>query len=291
MFNVDEMGAQDFCDKREKTLIVPISYDSTWAPYPVIRDGKRTSVIACISPTGVCPNVLFVVKRATVDYELYDHIPIQNVKIVQNESGFVNREAFLVWLKDCFLPYLHTLRFQYSYDGNAVLIMDNLDAHVYAVQSINLIEEKLIIHFLPAHSTDEDQPLDLGIFRGMKRFESNYRNDPKLSQQTNEIRKIYQSLYKMATPDNCRAAFSCIGIVGKIEFFINHLNALVMMQLAYLDITQCSGIRCYSISHIEELVSQNRPISPNQSLIYQYHASLEKRSRKRMKIRQCKNMH
>lgn len=47
LFNVDEMGAQDFCGKWEKTLIVPMSYKETSAQYAVSHDGKRTSIIAC----------------------------------------------------------------------------------------------------------------------------------------------------------------------------------------------------------------------------------------------------
>lgn len=74
VFRVDEMGAQDFCDKREKTLIVPISYKGTSAPFAVYRDGKRTLTIACISLAGFCRNVLFAVSCATVDNELYNAV-------------------------------------------------------------------------------------------------------------------------------------------------------------------------------------------------------------------------
>lgn len=69
-----------------------------------------------------------------------------------------------MYIKDILIPSLRQMREQYSYFGKAVLIMDNYQPHINALQQIDFNTENIVIHFLPAHSSDQMQPLDTEIF-------------------------------------------------------------------------------------------------------------------------------
>lgn len=213
-FNIDEMGHTDYADAPIKTVIVPFNYNKMEAQHPVERSCKRASVIACISPIGlVCPPQFAIESRNTIDKKLFKYVSSNSVQLVGTDSGFVNTESFLLWLKEKFLPELRILRQKFKYNGRAVIITDGLLAHKSAFDSIDLSKENLVIHYLEPHSSDQVQPLDLGIFGGMKRFLSNYKNNTELSPAANQILKIFQALYQMCTPINCRAAFRASGLI------------------------------------------------------------------------------
>lgn len=119
---------------------------------------------------------------------------------------------------------LHILRQRFNYQGKEVVITEGLLAHKIAFDSIDLVKENLIVHYLEPHSSDQVQTLDLGIFGGMKRFLSNYKNNPELSPAAKQILKIFQSLYQICTPLNCRAAFRASGLITNIESKNGRIN-------------------------------------------------------------------
>lgn len=84
------------------------------------------------------------------------------------------------------------------------------------LENIDLPNENLIIHILPAHSSEQTQPLDLGIFAITKRFMSNYHYNHKLTRQTNRIICIHNSLIQATTWLSCGATFRRIGIDSQI---------------------------------------------------------------------------
>lgn len=124
------------------------------------------------------------VSRSTVDSELYQYIDTDSVEITS---------AFKYYMEGIFIPELQTLRKKYNYYGPSILIMDSLIAHRNAVQTLNLANYNIIPHFLPSHSTDETQPLDLGIFSPMKKFCSNFKRAGTCNTQTNQILKALKS--------------------------------------------------------------------------------------------------
>ena len=151
------------------------------------------------------------------------------------------------------------------------MIMDNYDPHLLALSQINLQNENLIIHPLIAHTSEQCQPLDIGVFFITKQFDSNYHVNTSLSKQTNQIIKIYHSLSQACSAKNCGSAFRAIGIRTKFE----NVNG-VEREVAYLDITKCIKIRGYQISHIQQLIENNMPLTPNQQFIWQNQNTQEK---------------
>lgn len=140
--------------------------------------------------------------------------------------------------------------------------MDGLKAHEDLVENINADEEKITFHFLVPHSSDQTQPLDVGLFGIMKRFEQNYEKINDLSQQSNQLIKIINCLYKAATPYNCKAAFKGTGITSYIQTISDQ-----KIEFARFDLTKCCKVRHYDLAHINELVLNHKPLTINQQIL------------------------
>ena len=50
VFNVDEMGQADYADSHETIILVLKSYNLPTAVYPIDRQSKRSTCLACITP-------------------------------------------------------------------------------------------------------------------------------------------------------------------------------------------------------------------------------------------------
>lgn len=267
IMNLDEMGQQEFEDAEVKTVIVPKGFKDSFAPYPIERKGDRSTVLATINDLGVFGRPLFAVKRTFGDLEVYRKLPLNSLEIVHTKKGYVNTRAFQLYIKTIFIPTLLQMREAYNYQGQAILIMDNYEPHVIAIQNLHLENYNVTVHFLPPHASDQVQPLDTEIFGLMKRAMINYRNDAKASMLTNQIWKIHNSLYQCCIPGHCKSAFKSIGIDYKIIFENGKKK-----EVATFKIEDCAKIRCYYIDYIFELIKNNKELTPNQNeilLIYQ----------------------
>lgn len=259
IMNLDEMGQQDFADAETKTVIVPHGYEDSFAPYPIERKGDRSTVLVCINDLGIVGRPLFAVKRTYGDLEIYKKLPLNSLEVVHTKKGYINTRSFELFIRNIFIPSLLELRNKYNYQGPAILIMDNYEPHSLALQNIHLENYNVIVHYLPPHASDQLQPLDTVIFGLMKRLMNNYRNNPQVSNLTNQIWKIHNSLYRVCIPSNCKSAFKSIGIDSEI---ISENGA--RKETATFKIEDCAKIRCYYINHIIELIQNNRELTPNQ---------------------------
>ncbi len=214
VFNLDEVGYEEFCDAHEMHVIVPIDYKLQTAPYAINRR-KRTSVLACISCDSFEIIPQFTVTRTTIDSEIYKYLPASQINVVNTQKGYITSYSFQIWFSNIFLPYLRDLRQKNNYNGQSVLILDGYAPHFRAIQHFNLAAEKLTLHFLVPHSSHMMQPLDLCIFSVMKNIQCNYDWFSNVSQQTKEIIKLHNSLFGAAKPVNCRSSFRAAGIVAK----------------------------------------------------------------------------
>ena len=264
IFNLDEFGQQDFADAVEKVVIVPQNYNKATAQCPVNRNGKRSSCLACISPMGIFGKPQIAVSRSTIDSEIYSRLPKDCLQIVNTSNGYINTYSFRHWILTEFIPNLRELRQKYQYFGPSVLILDGYLSHKRALEDINFQNDNLIIHFIPPYTSDQIQPLDLGVFSIVRRFESNFRSNSQLSYQTNQIIKIQQTLSQAASIQNCIQAFHAAGVV------ICHtvVNGEVYQHIEF-DVRCCSHIRSYQIPYIQGLIDNQKELTPNQQYIYQ----------------------
>jgi hypothetical protein len=115
VFNMDEMGHQDYADAKEKTCIVP-RYVTEKQYYEVSRRGKRITLIACIAADGSCLRSALIIHRATYETEIQESgLTEEKLRVYCQSHAFIDHDIFLHWLKDTFLPALSLRRLQYDY--------------------------------------------------------------------------------------------------------------------------------------------------------------------------------
>ncbi len=79
----------------------------------------------------------------------------------KSDSGWINSELFLTWLKKIFLKYVVSQR-------PVLLLIDGHKSHI-TLDAIDLCQENDIILFcLPPHTTHALQPLDVSVFKSLK---------------------------------------------------------------------------------------------------------------------------
>ena len=78
-------------------------------------------------------------------------------------------------------------------------------------------QENVICQLISVHTSDQLQPLDLGIFANQKRWQSNVSVDDTLNRQTKQLIKILDSYRMATTPKNVIGAFRKGGIVTWLD--------------------------------------------------------------------------
>lgn len=92
---------------------------------------------------------------------------------------------------------------------------------------------------------------------------NSYKNDPKFSQLTNQIKNIHSSLYRAAIPENCKSSFKSVGIDSELITINNNL-----VEVGQFHIEECRKVRAYRIEFILELINNHLPLTQNQMHIF-----------------------
>ena len=133
-------------------------------------------------------------------------------KKTHQENGFYDTEAFCTWADTMFFPELRRLREKYEYAGESVCIIDGFGPHDCDWFLDSCTENGVIPLPLPPHSSDQCQPLDLGIFHLQKSKSSRMTVDKSLSAQTQQIIRMIDSFKQATTISNVISAFRVAGI-------------------------------------------------------------------------------
>jgi hypothetical protein len=130
VWNMDEMGHQDWPDAVDKVCYVPAELPTNHVTYPVSRKGKRITLIACIGADGSFMRPALVISRKTFEDELllFGYTP-DKVEIYDQPNAYIDRDIFTDWFRDTFIQELQVRRAKDNYQGPAVLLMDNCTAH------------------------------------------------------------------------------------------------------------------------------------------------------------------
>jgi hypothetical protein len=213
VFNCDEAGFQEWADRRDISVIVPNSYQGEKIEMPTDRSTKRCSLLGCISADGSVVKPLMIVSRKTSELELYEigYTP-DKVTLRFQESGFMNTALFEQWMMDEFLPLVRARREKLGYVGPAFLILDGMSAHDSDWFFCACDDAGVVPIFLPPHSSDQTQALDLGIF-GIQKMAMGRIHPPEwLTPQTQILMKILGAWQAVTTPPNVVSAFSQMGL-------------------------------------------------------------------------------
>ena len=231
VLNLDESGFQRYADARHNAVIVPASY--TKAFYPVPRNETRKTFLAAVAAAGLRLKPLVIAQRKTVEGELLmagytsDH-----AVIVHSETGYISSELFLEYIRRILIPYVNMKRAELSYQGPAVLIMDGCSCHTSA-QALDLLRRanvKAIL--LPAHSSDQTQVCDLGLFGNMKSAQSRIHPPPTASVQSQQMMKMISAYHGACHPGAITSAFQRAGISNVIHEGCTYLQCEVTRYTA-----------------------------------------------------------
>lgn len=215
LFNLDEVGQEEFGDAQEVTVVVPGNTKESKIPIAFHRD-KRCTGLSCIAPDGDIPPPLLILTRKTIDSKVFHYIPRSAFDVAFQENGFMTKNIFRKWMSDVFIPFVRRKKLKYEYDGKTVLLMDGLRAHAAVAEELEeaLTGENIKVIFLVPHTSDQTQPLDLGIFATQKSISQNEARSPDKSRsQTTKIYKILYGMFKTTTPIACCSAFRQAGLV------------------------------------------------------------------------------
>jgi hypothetical protein len=213
VFNMDEMGHQDWADRKVVTCIVPASHVEKQVNVPVSRAGKRITLMASIAADGSALKPEIIIPRKTVDADLVlTGLTSEKVLVRSQPHGFVNTQLFDDWLETIFIPELVERRARFTYNGPAVLLLDNCSAHI-GVRFSELCQENHVIPcYFPPHSSHQLQPLDLCLFGITKRFLTRANKLDAANIQTKHISSVVCAFLAAAVPLNIVKTFELSGI-------------------------------------------------------------------------------
>ena len=226
--NLDEAGFDQFADRRRSKRIVPAEYSLKTVPTPISRSEKHATLLAGICADGYCLKPMLVLQRETLDCELLQ-LGYTNDKVCygRSDTGYMSTELFLFWAENAFFPEIRDRRAKLDYAGPVLLLLDGFAVHHSEAFERMCEEENVILLFYPAHSSDQLQPCDLGLFANQKRWQGNISLPKGMSKQTKQAIKVLDSLRIAATPKNIIGAFHKSGIVNRYDPKTGRLMAWV----------------------------------------------------------------
>ena len=158
IFNVDETGmstvtkpSKILARKGKKRVGTIISAER----------GTNTTVICCMSATGIFTPPMFIFKRIRMAPHLMNDAPVGSTGF-GSESGWVNEELFFKWL----------IHFQKatscSPENPVVLISDNHSSHISLAIWQFIRDNGINFVTIPPHTSHRTQPLDVTFFKPLK---------------------------------------------------------------------------------------------------------------------------
>ena len=215
VFNMDETGINEYANAKKKQVVVPKSDPREKMDYPVERNTKSSTLVACIAADGTGIPPLLVVKHRTFR-EIIEEMcwTEEKVTFAHSDSGFITREIFMRWLREVFIPNVNERRERIGNMGQrAYLLMDNCQSHKSTDITRLCTDNNVEIVYFPANATHIFQPLDLCFFAAFKKkvisiVEAGIQDDQ--SERVLKILDSWDGVKKVAT---IRTSFRMAGYV------------------------------------------------------------------------------
>ncbi|XP_063227417.1 uncharacterized protein LOC134533739 [Bacillus rossius redtenbacheri] len=206
IFNCDETG---FGHDPSKTKVV--GGKGVKCTRTISSAGREnTTVFACCSAAGDKLPLLCVLKGKNVMESWIDTNSDARTGYAASKSGWMDGEIFLNWFKKVFLPNIPEER-------PVLLILDGHKSHVSLPMILKAVEHQVVLVKLPPHTTHVTQPMDVGVFKGLK---SNWdkkltkwqRQNPRKKIPKQEFVNILISTFYDVNKQNITNAFKASGI-------------------------------------------------------------------------------
>lgn len=164
VFNIDEAGFADWADSTNIVVFVPANTNDKDIKVPWDKNGTRASLLAGIWADGSTLIPVVAIPRKTIEEELYYFgYTSEKVCYCYSESVFFSNDSFLTWAFEHFFNEVKQKRPKYNYSGECLLIFDGFAPHENNIFYEECSKQGIIPFFLLLHSSDQTQPLDIGI--------------------------------------------------------------------------------------------------------------------------------
>ena len=163
LYNVDETGLSTV--QRKPRKILALKGKQQVGSVSSGERGTNTTAVCCVSASGHYVPPMMIFKRARGNDALKTGAPPDTIFSFNPESGYINKELFLVWLNH----FIEKVR--PSKQNKVLLLLDGHSSHTKNVQALDLARENgVILLALPGHTTHRLQPLDVTFFKPLSSY-------------------------------------------------------------------------------------------------------------------------
>jgi hypothetical protein len=160
----------------------------------------------------------FVVSRETFEDELFLHgFTSGKVEISSQTKVYIDSDIFADWFRGIFIPVVAVRRKQYHFFGPAILIPDNCSEHRGPEFEHLCREHCFVVMWLPPHSSNQLQMLDLCLFCATKKLIARMNKLERVNVQTDHIVRVLEGFMAAAVPHNIVASFRNAGVSLVLE--------------------------------------------------------------------------
>jgi len=158
----------------------------------------------CADGTALPPLIIFKGEKVSPRW-VTENIP-SDWRFACNSKGWTSNEHGIKWLRECFEP----LTREKAAGKYRLLICDGHDSHITGAFIAHCMDHNIVLFVLPPHSSHLTQPLDVGVFRPLKKYMAK-ELQPLISTGIARLQKVE---WLVAFVSAHKQAFSALNIFG-----------------------------------------------------------------------------
>jgi transposase len=219
VFNIDEVGASDWEDRKVKQVIAPAEVHPEDVFHPISRRFRHMTLVVCVSAGGdaLCP-MLIMASAIPVGLCSNGLRLNEDVIIKRRAPAYVDEELFHEYLSEVLVQYVRAVREKLEKpDEPGILLMDGMRAHCSERNMRLLGDHNILAIIFPAHTSNLFQALDLSFFGALKHIKITIEGDFQDDSLRDVITKLLKSYEKTGTSFTVRASFIRAGFRFNIE--------------------------------------------------------------------------
>lgn len=162
--------------------------------------------VECICADGMALPPLIIFKGTKLSTRWVNGNIPDDWRFACNSKGWTSNDHGIKWLRECFEP----LTREKAAGKYRLLICDGHDSHITGEFIGHCMDHNIVLFILPPHSSHLTQPLDVGVFRPLKKYMAN-ELQPLISTGIARIQKVE---WLTAFVNAHKSAFSALNIFG-----------------------------------------------------------------------------
>jgi hypothetical protein len=169
--------------------------------------------MTCVTANWSAIKAQMMIPRKTINDDLaLTGLTPEKFTLRSQQKGYITAQLLDNWFTSIFLPELAARRRAYNYDGPAVLPFDICTAYQSILFAQIHKEHAVRVCLFPPKSSNQRQPLRLGLFRATKWFLRRVNSLDSANIQTKHIAPMVCSFIAAGVPVNIERTFIMSGI-------------------------------------------------------------------------------